>query len=157
MSKDTNYGGNMLLFTTFFGPHKTFKLMHVSNDCPYMEVVYDPSVEMLVALSKTMKQNYEMLPKLDDNGEMIQVKHGVKRMNGKGFKEERRLMDVPQEFYLVDRAEQEAFIEKFALNAKDFDYKQYLDVKPAEQSEIIQNTESGQILDAKGNAMQVEK
>jgi hypothetical protein len=155
MSKETEYGANMLLITTYWGQNKTFKLMPINKECPYMEVLYDPTVQMLVALSKTMKQNYEMLPKLDDDGEMVKAKKA--RMSGKKFKEERRLMDVPQEFYMVERKEQEAFIEKFAVNAKDYDYKSYLDIKPADQSEILQNHEAGQILDAKGNAMSVAK
>lgn len=155
MSKETEYGANMLLITTYWGQNKTFKLMPINKECPHMEVLYDPSVQMLVALSKTMKENYEMLPKLDDDGEMIHAKK--KRMSGKTFKEERRLMKVPQEFYLIDRAEQEAFIEKFAVNAKDYDYKKYLDIKPADQSEIIQNHEAGALLDKDGKAMSVAK
>lgn len=153
MSKAT-IGGNMRLFTTFWGPHETFKLMPVNDDCPYMEVLYDPTVQMLVALSKNMKENYEMLPKLDDNGEMVKSK--VAKRNGKPFKEERRLLKVPQEFYMIKREEQEAFIELFATNAKDYDYKAHLDKVP-ESSEIIQNQDTGKILDAKGNAMSVEK
>lgn len=155
MSKEINYGANMRLITTYWGQNKTFKLMPITKECPYMEVLYDPSVQMLVALTKDQKQNYEMLPSLDADGEMIPAKKA--RISGKKFKEERRLMNVPQEFYLIDRAEQEEFIEKFAVNATDYDYKAYLDIKPADQSEIIQNHEAGAILDKDGKAMTVAK
>jgi hypothetical protein len=151
MSKE-NYGANMRLITTFWGPHKTFKLMPINLDCPYMEVLYDPTVQMLVALTKDKKQNYEMLPKLDDEGEI--VKNKKPKRNGKPFKEERRLMEVPQEFYMVERKEQEEFIELFAVNAKDYDYKTHLDFKP--ESEVIQNQDSGKILDSQGNAITSE-
>ena len=153
MSEKANHGANMLLITTFWGQDKTFKLMPVNKDCPYMEVLYDPKVQMLVAMSKDMKQNYEMLPKLDDDGEMIKAKKA--KRNGRPFREERRLMDVPQEFYMIERAEQEAFIEKFAVNHKDYDYKHYLDLKPAEDSAILQEVKEGDgaILDKDGNAM----
>lgn len=147
MSKD-NIGNNMLLFTTFFGQNKTFKLMPVNDDCPFMEVIYDPTVQMLVALSKAKKQNYEMLPKLDDDGNYVPSKKP--KTNGKPMKEERRLLEVPTEFYIIERTEQEAFIEKFAINAADFDYKTHLDFDPT-PSNVLQNQEAGVIVDEKGN------
>jgi len=155
MSKDTNHGANMLLFTTYWGQTKTFKLMPITEDCPYMEVIYDPAVEMLVAMSKTMKENFEMLPRLDDDGEWIHCKKPKK--NGKPMKEQRLLVHVPQEFYMVERSEQESFIEKFAVNADDFDYKKFLDMKPEQPSEILQNTEAGAILDKDGKVLSAVK
>lgn len=150
MSKENNIGANMLLFTTYWGQNKTFKLMPATDDCPYMEVIYDPTVQMLIALSKDKKQNYEMLPKLDDDGNYIQAKKP--KTNGKPIKEERRLLEVPTEYYLVERAEQESFIERFAINASDFDYKTHLDTVP-DASNILQNTETGLIVDEKGNPL----
>lgn len=155
MSKEVDHGSNMLLITTYWGQDKTFKLMPVNKDCPYLEVLYDPNVSMLVALCVNMKENYEMLPKLDDDGELVKTKKA--KANGRPFKEERRLMKVPQEFYMIERKEQEAFIEKFAINAKDFDFKKYLDMKPKQQSEILQNPEAGKILDKDGKAMEIVK
>ncbi len=160
MTKETNYGSNMLLITTFWGQAKTFKLMPINNDCPYMEVIYDIPTQMLVSLSKTMKENYEMLPKLDDDGELIGTKKP--KRNGKPFKEERRLLNVPQEFYLIERNEQENFINTFAINATSFDFKKYLDIKPAEQKTILQPEAEakGVLVDANGRpikAMQVTK
>jgi hypothetical protein len=153
----TNYGANMLLFTTFWGQNKTFKLMPINLDCPYMEVIYDPTVQMLVAMSKTMKENYEMLPRLDDNGEFIPTKKA--KMNGRKMQEERRLMTVPQEFYIVERDEQESFIKKFAVNADTFDYLQYLNFKPKADQGILKpevSAESG-LLDASGKPLSVVK
>jgi hypothetical protein len=155
MSKDLNHGSNMRLITTYWGQSKTFKLMPVNNDCPYMEVLYDPSVGMLVALSKTMKENYEMLPQLDNEGELVHAKKA--KRNGNKFKEERRLMKVPQEFYMTERDEQEAFINLFATNAEEYDFKKYLDIKPPEPSQVLQKQGAGQILDNKGEPMQAVK
>jgi len=157
MSNKTNYGANMLLFTTFWGQHKTFKLMPINQECPYMEVIYDPTVQMMVAMSKTMKENYEMLPKLDDDGEFIATKKA--KVNGRKIKEERRLMSVPQEFYLIERDEQEAFIKTFAVNADEYNYKQYLDIVPKGESAILKPVEpaSASILDANGKPMQAVK
>ena len=155
MSKDATIGSNMLLITTFWGQDKTFKLMPVTKDCPYLEVLYDTNMQMLVALTVAQKENYEMLPKLDDDGELMKVKKP--KANGRPFKEERRLMKVPQEFYMIERAEQEAFIQQFAINADTFDFKKYLDMKPKQQSEILQNPEAGQILGTDGKPMKAVK
>ncbi len=144
-------GGNMRLFETYWGQEKTFKLMPVTLDCPYMEALYHPSAQMLVVFSKTMKENYEMLPKLDQEGEMIKAKKP--KRNGAPMQEERRLLKVPQEFYMINRKEQEAFIELFATNTKEFDYKKTLDIKPKEDSAILQKEGAGGLLDEKGNPM----
>ena len=96
-----------------------------------------------------------MLPKLDDDGNMVQAKKP--KTNGKPMKEERRLMEVPQEHYIIERSEQEALIEKFALNAEDFNFKQYLDAKPAGSSEIIAEQKESTLVDSSGKALTVAK
>lgn len=153
MSEKATHGANMLLITTYWGQDETFKLMPVNKDCPYMEVLYDPKVKMLVAMSKDMKQNYEMLPRLDDNGEWVKSK--VTKRNGRPFKEERRLMEVPQEFYMIKREEQEAFIKQFAVNEKDYDYKSFMDKVVAEESGIMQEVkeDAGTVLGKDGKPL----
>ena len=46
MSKETEYGANMLIYTTFWGNEKTFKLMPINKECPYTEVIYDTQTEL---------------------------------------------------------------------------------------------------------------
>jgi hypothetical protein len=144
---------NMLLFTTYWGQELTFRMMPTTIDCPFMEVIYHPSAGMLIAMSKTMKENYEMLPKLDDDGEWVHTKKP--KRNGSQMKEERRLMKVPQEHYMTVREEQEAFIKMFALNADDFDFKKFLDIEPPKDSAILQKegAATGALLDEKGNPL----
>lgn len=147
--------GNMRLFTTYWGQEETFRMMPVTEDCPFMEVIYHPSAQMLIAMSKNMKQNYEMLPKLDDDGEWVPAKKP--KRNGSKMKEERRLMEVPQEHYMTVRMEQEEFIKLFAMNADDYNYTKYLDIKPKGESQILQKEGAGGLLDEKGNPMQAVK
>ena len=154
METKTAYGQNMLLYTTFWGKDKSFKLMPISNDCPYAEVLYDTELQTLVAFSKKSKQNFEMLPKLDDDGEFIPTKKP--KRNGKPMKEQRILMNVPSEYWFIERPEQEAFIKAFAVNAKSFDYKKFLDLKPKQESNILQKEPTG-LIDAKGKALTVAK
>ena len=67
-----------------------------------------------------------MVPKLDDNGDQIPMKVG-KRINGKNFREQRVMMDTYQEYYLNNADEIQKIISAFAVNAKDYDFKKFMD------------------------------
>lgn len=130
-------GQNMMLVHSSFRNAKSFTLIPVSNDSPYVEAMFDPSSGILAVISKVMKQSYHMLPKLDDTGQPVRLKVPNK-VTGKTHKEERRLVDTFSEFYLSNKDDIDVFIHMFAVNAKDFDYKQYMvDVNETKTSPII--------------------
>tara|TARA_R110000824_G_scaffold44821_3_gene130161 strand:- start:1146 stop:1592 length:447 start_codon:yes stop_codon:yes gene_type:complete len=105
----------MMLVKSAFGSMKSFKLMPISNDCPYVECLFSPGEKILVCISKYMKQSYHMVPKLDDNGDDIPVK-GKPRPGKKQIKEERRLVDTCSEHYVVTEEEIREVINMFAVN-----------------------------------------
>jgi hypothetical protein len=113
---------SMLLITSVWQMKKTFKLMPISKDCPFVECIYDPESKMLAVVLDKIKETYHMLPKLDENGDPISVK-GRPRPAGQKTKEERRLVQTYGEVYLADPTDQEQIIELFALNSDVFDYK----------------------------------
>jgi len=146
----------MMLVTTYWGQDKTFKLMPVTKDCPYMEVLYDPQTDLLVAITVNMKQNLQKVPKIDDDGDIIKAKKP--RQSGKSFKEKQVLMEVPQEFYFAEREESIAFIEKFAVNAKEFDYNQFFtDLDKAMEQNPIITSEAPPLVDANGKPLSPKK
>ena len=118
----------MMLITSNWGPYKSFKAIPVTDACPYMEAIFDPSSKILAVISKHSKQSYHMLPKLDDNGDPMKLKIS-KRENGKDYREERRLIETYAEYYVSEREEIESFLKGFCLNADSYDYTQYLDVE----------------------------
>jgi hypothetical protein len=138
------YGKNMQLYTSYWGESKTFKLMPIEESCPYVEAIYDSMTDMLVVISKNRKQNLQLVPRLDENGNSIKSK--VPKQNSVPYKEQRVTMDVLQEHYLIDRSEQENFIAAFAINTKDFDYKQFF----KKEEEKIMVPETAPLLDDKG-------
>ena len=119
------FGGNMLLITSGFRGATSFGLIPLTEDCPYVECLFDPSSNILAVITKTVKGSYHMVPRLDDNGDPMRVKVG-RRENGKTVKEQRAMDDTFSEFYVADPNEIESFINMFAVNAKQFDYKQYI-------------------------------
>ena len=106
---------SMMLVKSAFGQMKSFKLIPITNDCPFVECLFSPREKMMVVIGKYMKQSYHMVPKLDDNGDEIPVK-GKPRANGKKVKEERRLVDTCSEHYIVTEEEIREVIQMFAVN-----------------------------------------
>ena len=130
-------GKNMILINApdFQSMEKAFKMIPITLDCPFVECMYSAKDNVMAVITKTMKQSYHMVPKLDDNGDPVKTK--TQRANGKAYKEERRLVDTFSEFYLLTPEEINGFIESFAVNAKTFDYKSLTTPKKDPKDDII--------------------
>ena len=130
-------GQCMMLVNSSFRNAKSFTLIPVSNDSPYVEAMFDPASSILAVISKVCKQSYHMVPKLDDEGQPQRLKK-PNPQTGKTHKEERRLVDTFSEFYLSDKKDIDTFIHMFAVNAEEFDYNEFfVDVKETKTSPII--------------------
>jgi hypothetical protein len=133
---------SMMLIKSAFGSMKSFKLIPITNDCPYVECLFSPSEKIMVVISKFMKNAYHMVPKLDDNGDQVPVK-GRPRPNGKDFREERRAMDTCSEHYVVTEEEIREMIEMFAVNPDAFDLDEFF----LAESELVGAMADGPILE----------
>ena len=130
-------GQNMMMVNSSFRNAKSFTLIPVSTDSPYVEAMFDPASSILAVISKVLKQSYHMVPKLDDEGQPQKLKK-PNPQTGKTHKEERRLVDTFSEFYLSDKKDIETFIHMFAINAEEFEYNEFfVDVKETKTSPII--------------------
>ena len=98
---------------------KTFKMIPVSNDCPYVECIYDPSSKVFVIISKVTKTSLHMLPKLDEYGKAVS--------GNRGAKQERRSIDTFQEYYIEEKDSIVDIVNLFAVNAKKFDITKFTD------------------------------
>ena len=103
----------MMLVESTWQDTKTFKMIPISNDCPYVECIFDPSSKVFVIISKMTKTSLHMLPKLDEYGKAIS--------GNKGAKQERRSIDTFQEYYIDDAKTIKEIADHFAINAKKFD------------------------------------
>ena len=103
----------MMLVESTWQDTKTFKMIPISNDCPYVECIFDPSSKVFVIISKMTKTSLHMLPKLDEYGKAIS--------GNKGAKQERRSIDTFQEYYIEDVKTIKEITDHFAINAKKFD------------------------------------
>lgn len=135
MSK--NVGQNMMLISSAFRQVKSFSLVPVTEDCPYVEAMFDPSASILAVITKVKKNSFHMVPRLNDDGQPIRLK-APNMETGKTVKEQRVSVDTFSEFYVTDKEEIKNFIGMFAVNAKSFDYDQFfVDVEETKTSKII--------------------
>lgn len=105
--------------TEFF---PTFKMLPVTQDCPFNEVLFDPKSKILAIVGKEKKQAYRMLPKLNDKGkQVVAMERGVPVEV-----QERKLMENFYEYYLEEIEDIEYFINKFAINSKDFNWMSFI-------------------------------
>jgi hypothetical protein len=113
----------MMLVQATWQESQTFRMIPISESCPYVECIFDPGTKVFVIISKIKRTSLQMLPKLDEYGQPL--------AGTKGRKEERAKMEVFQEFYIEDKTAVESLIELFAINAKKFDYKSFMTVEKA--------------------------
>ncbi len=109
----------MMLVESSWQETKTFKMIPISNDCPYVECIFDPSSKVFVIISKVTKTALHMLPKLDDYGKPV--------TGNKGAKQDRRSIETFQEYYIEEEKSIKEIIDLFAVNSKKFDTSKFLD------------------------------
>jgi len=100
------------------GNYESFRMIPVTQDCPYVEAFYDPVEKVLVVLSKEKKESVTLLPKLDEYGNAAQ-KHNRPLVD-------RQRVTYFKEYYIKKPEEIREFIELFAINADGFDYNQLM-------------------------------
>ena len=122
----------MMLVQATWNDKQTFRMIPTSDTCPYVECIMDPDTKVFVIISKITKTTLHMMPKLDDNGDPMATK--VKRPNGRQVREERAKIETFQEFYVEDMAAVHELVNLFAINAKTFNYKQFIAVVEEEKS-----------------------
>ena len=119
---------NMMLYTTATNGEKTFGLMPVNMDCPFNEAIYMPKLEALAVLSKSTRDTFTMMERLDENGEVSVVavkdkdKGGLKQVT----KQQRVQVSTPWEYFIHEKDEIVNFIKTHAGNADSFDYYKFM-------------------------------
>lgn len=114
----------MMLYTTATNGSKTFGMMPLSNDCPFNEAIYMPTLEALAVLSKSTRDTFTMMDRLDENGNPV-------AQTGKGAdhtkpKAQRIQISSPWEYFIHEREEILAFVKENAINADSYDFAKYM-------------------------------
>lgn len=132
---------SMMLTSSTWQGTPTFRMIPVTTNTPYNEVIYSPSNNVLAIVSKEKKEQLKLVPRLDDNGDAQFLKTG-NRSNGSTIKEERRVLEMYYEYFIGEAAEIENFVNTFAVNADIFDWKRFiLPVEPLPENKTIENVD----------------
>lgn len=119
----------MILVKSTWNDKQTFRTVPITENCPYVECIWDPEQKVFVVISKVTKTALHMLPKMDENGDPVFLKMGVKRPNGRQFKEERKSIETFQEYYVEDLDAIRYMLETMCINGGKFDYQSFMNVE----------------------------
>jgi hypothetical protein len=103
----------MFVYSTDWYGRKSFRMLPLTAECPFNEVIYDPNTRVLAVISKDKKDKPQMLPKLTDKGQVIPLRNS----EGAQYVEERRIMETYYEYYIDNKSDIERFIQMFAVNS----------------------------------------
>jgi starvation-inducible outer membrane lipoprotein len=89
-----------------------------------------PRHQGLGIMNKQAKQMFKFIDKVDDKGNIVMIK-GTNQPA-----QERKLVNVEYEYFMINKEEISNIIELFATNLDSFDYKKYfIDMKVKEEVE----------------------
>jgi hypothetical protein len=122
---------NMMIVVQEHRGMPTFSLIPIIEECPYVECIYVPDMKQLAVISKTTKDTFHFLPRIDDNGDVVQAR--ARKVQGRMYKEERKQIKTYYEYTLVNEDDIVSFIEMFAVNAGSFPYKNVMNPPAAKK------------------------
>lgn len=116
---------SMLLITSLWGEDKTFRMIPITPEAPYNEVIWDLDQQVLIVISKVKKDAFKTIQKLDDSGSPMYMKELAVNRQLKP-KTERRIIETWYEYFVKETSEIKDFVNLFAINAETFDIASYL-------------------------------
>lgn len=117
---------SMILISANWGPTESFKMIPASKECPYVECIYNPTGKVLAVIGTISKEAFHTVPRLNEDGDPQKRKFPTEQQP---HKTQRVTQETFSEYYIFGKDEVEAFIKMFAVNAEDFDYSKYTDMK----------------------------
>lgn len=118
----------MLLVRSAWDNRPSFRLIPLVNECPYVDILFDPTQGTLALVSIHSHQKTKTAPRLDANGDVM-VPHKMRKSEPKtgiGYSEERLVLTLFHEYYLTDLDDIAAVVEALAVNSADFDFAELI-------------------------------
>lgn len=116
---------NMLIVNGVFKEANTFRLIPLTDDCPYVEMIYDVPGRALFLVNKVVKDTIDYIEKIDNKGHIVFTK--VKEVTE--YKQvpavERCIVRVNYNTTIINEQEIITIVELFARNSDTFDYKSF--------------------------------
>jgi hypothetical protein len=115
----------MLIVNAVYQNQKTFALMPTSNDCPFLEMIYDPGNNVMQVISKHTHEVFMLVDKLDSLGKQMTttVRDGKHRIEQPV--KERRIVNENYHYTIYTQEEIEHIVDTHAINAATSDYRKF--------------------------------
>lgn len=110
---------SMMIIKSDWNGQPTVRMIPINTGCPYVECIFDPQSKILAVIGNIKKNVFHMMPKLDDNGDIVTRK--IRTEGSKSHKEERKTVETFQEYYLSDINDITTFVDIFAVNPEQID------------------------------------
>lgn len=104
---------------------KSFQLIPVTIDCPYLDGIYDPEFQSLRLTGKSRVQRVVWVQKVDNCGIPEHCGPAKTTKHNKGFKVERMFVEEEMEYFINDPREIEEFVRTFVVNAEGWELELY--------------------------------
>ena len=117
---------NMMIYAATWNDTETFRMIPTSEECPFIEAIYDPTQKVLAVISKEVKEKPMMMPRLSDKGLPVTVKKADGTL---GLQEQRIILDAYYEYYISEKADIREFVEKFAINPSHKSFQAFIKEK----------------------------
>jgi hypothetical protein len=117
MSKNPTTAASMMVYVALFEGYPTFKMLPLTSECPFNEIMFDPRTGTLAIVSKDQKARNMMVERIGKDGNPIPIK-GKMRDGEQATELERRTMAQYYEYYVQNKEDQKAIVEHFAINPK---------------------------------------
>jgi hypothetical protein len=122
------------LVATEQGNMLSFRLVPITQDCPYLECQFDIHKGVLSVILKDTIIERGMVPRLDQNGEP-QLRPGRPVKDKPEYQMHKVEQVVQHIFHILFPPEIEEFIELFAINSETYNWRRFFEVQGEEPAE----------------------
>ena len=128
---------SMMLIASEWMGAKSFRLIPVTKECPYLEMIFEATHKVLIVVSPSFKECFHMVAKLNEQGDRLKLKQ-PRDPQSAPWPEERKMIDTYHEYTLAETKDIEKIINMFAINADEFDWKGYMWPSDVPKIELLQ-------------------
>lgn len=111
----TQINQSMMIINMEWDNHSTFRMIPITEECPYIDAVFNLAERILIIYNKEFKEKPVTMVKLSSNGTPITL-HAADKNNPVSYAEERVLMNSYYEYYIKDVNDIQEFIKLVAIN-----------------------------------------
>ncbi len=121
----------LMIYSSKYNDKPTFRFIPVDVECPFTQAVYDSTNHILIVIGKDIIKKPQMIPKLDNNGEMKTYTIPATNDDGSPMLDDRNrpLKEVKNsleryfvegfaEHYIEENVDIVEFINRYAVNPK---------------------------------------